>query len=138
MRFKKSVDEFFEPRYKMTPEHPDTWQQTHYRYMVEKVHQGWKVWYCLLCDKQADDGHAGSKMHKERLQEMAAADEMIGCCNSCRRFEKTCGLASGLTRLRMISTGAAICIACRSCSPSECKMAQRARSTASSRKRRSC
>ena len=63
------------------------------RYIVEQE-PDWR-WF-TLCGKYMHESHASSDMHRLRLEETAAVDEMVGICTSLRRFSPTAGLTTGL------------------------------------------
>jgi hypothetical protein len=101
MNFMRQIDELFAPKFAMEPKSKLSWDECHNRYM--SLRGEWQQWYCDLCEKYADDNHSSSAQHKLRLNEMAAADEMVGPCGSKRRFEPQPGLQLGLTRKRFRS-----------------------------------
>ena len=96
-----AIDDYFRPKFVLKPIDSKYYYDCHNRYVVTKTDpQGWKGFFCTLCQKFADELHVSSSLHVNRLLEMSAADEMLGCCSSLRRWEPVPGLQGGLTKLR--------------------------------------
>jgi len=100
MKMARKIDEKFRPKFVVSPQSAEVYYACHNRYVLQRDMGGWTGFYCYLCDKWADQAHVSTKGHVDRLLEMSAADEMIGCCTSLRRWSKTPGLLGGLTRQR--------------------------------------
>jgi hypothetical protein len=81
------------PKFQMVPTDTDMRMRIHNQWMEQRKFDAWTDWWwCSLCGKWADDKHAQSKVHIDRLDETTAMSQMFGECCSMRRFEPSNGL----------------------------------------------
>jgi hypothetical protein len=74
--------------------------------VVQKGDPAWPSWtghWCLLCKKWADQSHLqNSAEHRQKVDEMAAGDALIGYADTTRRFQSdSAGLSGFLTKENM-------------------------------------
>ena len=89
-----SIDAYFAPKYAEKPRCPKSEDIVNDRFIVKQGSEGHM--FCTLCNKWDSDTHRSSQMHKERCSEMALCDEMVGLCNSTRRWSS--GLANPICK----------------------------------------
>jgi hypothetical protein len=97
MRF---VDSLFAQQFAAQPKYESSIARAHAN-MLKEI--GIDEFHCLLCDKKvwggrwaSQDGHCLSELHKLRVWEQAAGDEMVGPACSPRRFSSSPGLTGPL------------------------------------------
>ena len=100
MHWARQLDEYFRPKFTATPKYQKSEHDAHNEVLVDK---GSNEFYCILCQKTclggpwaAQDTHCQSSMHRDRVREHAAVNEMIGRCKTARRFSATPGFMGGI------------------------------------------
>jgi hypothetical protein len=94
------MDTFFRPKFAALPQSDEAVATAHFDMLVDR---GNNEWFCVLCQKVCygglwgtRDAHCQSDLHKTRVWEHAAANQMIGRARSARRFSSTPGFVGNI------------------------------------------
>ena len=100
MAFQAVINDKFAPKFHVVPKDVSLRKETQARYTEMRGEANWQEPYCRLCKKFFGAGHEHSTDHAMKIDEMTAADEMIGAPHpaSLRRFGDCPGLPGFLSQ----------------------------------------
>ena len=100
MELKRRVDSYFQGKFVGSPLSQESVTAVENQFIVEKYSPEWQCAssYCTLCSKWSSNEHKKATEHNNKVNELAACNEMVGIAHSMRRFDVSPGLPGPITK----------------------------------------